>query len=91
MRLPARPVRSTLSGVMTTLRIEGMSCGHCVRAVEQALSTAEGIARVVEVNLERGEAEVEGSVSAERLAQVLDDEGYQLVAVDGAPVAGQGG
>lgn len=26
----------------TTLRIDGMSCGHCVSAVQKALATVEG-------------------------------------------------
>ena len=72
---------------MTTLRIEGMSCGHCVRAVEEALTATEGVTRVLGVDLDRGEARIEGAVSTDRLAHALDEEGYQLVAVDGAPVA----
>ena len=40
---------------MATVKIQGMSCQHCVKAVTKALSDIEGISHVV-VNLEKGEA-----------------------------------
>jgi copper chaperone len=40
---------------MTTIRIKGMTCGHCVMAVTKALGGIEGI-RAVRVDLEKGEA-----------------------------------
>ena len=43
---------------MTTIKVKGMSCNHCVMAVTRALSTVEGVADV-KVNLEAGEASFE--------------------------------
>ncbi len=40
---------------MTTIKIRGMSCQHCVMAVTKALGGIEGI-RDVRVDLEKGEA-----------------------------------
>jgi len=40
---------------MTTIKIKGMTCRHCVMAVTKALGSIEGI-RDVKVDLERGEA-----------------------------------
>jgi copper chaperone len=40
---------------MTTIKIKGMSCRHCVMAVMKALGGIDGI-RDVQVDLERGEA-----------------------------------
>lgn len=40
---------------MTTIRIKGMTCPHCVMAVTKVLSGIEGI-RDVRVDLEKGEA-----------------------------------
>ncbi len=37
---------------MTKLKVEGMSCNHCVQAVSKALGAVAGVDRVVEVNLE---------------------------------------
>ncbi len=43
---------------MTTIKVKGMSCNHCVMAVTRALSAVEGVADV-KVNLEAGEASFE--------------------------------
>lgn len=40
---------------MTTIKIKGMSCQHCVMAVTKALASIEGISDV-RVDLEKGEA-----------------------------------
>ncbi len=40
---------------MKTIKIKGMSCQHCVKAVTKALSEIAGI-KDVTVDLERGEA-----------------------------------
>ena len=40
---------------MTTIKIRGMSCQHCVMAVTKALGGIEGI-KDVRVDLEKGEA-----------------------------------
>ncbi len=40
---------------MTTIKIKGMSCNHCVMAVTKALNEIEGI-KNVKVDLAKGEA-----------------------------------
>jgi len=40
---------------MSTIKIKGMSCQHCVASVTKALSAITGISDV-KVNLEKGEA-----------------------------------
>jgi copper chaperone len=40
---------------MTTIKVKGMSCNHCVMAVTKALGTVDGI-QDVKVSLEAGEA-----------------------------------
>lgn len=57
------------------LQIEGMSCGHCVRAVEQALCAVPGVTRA---EVEIGRARVEGEASRERLVQAVEAEGYRV-------------
>ncbi|MEA3412016.1 MAG: cation transporter, partial [Pseudomonadota bacterium] len=44
-----------MSGIIR-LRIAGMSCGHCVKRVTDALSEVPGVERVRSVDLGRGEA-----------------------------------
>ena len=58
------------------LKVEGMSCNHCVNAVTRALGAVPGVDRVVEVNLERGEAVIEGSADVAQLVAAVEEEGF---------------
>lgn len=62
---------------MIKLNITGMTCQHCVKAVNEALSEVPGVNKVVEVNLERGEASVEGSPDVAKLLAAIEEEGYE--------------
>jgi len=62
---------------MITLKVEGMTCGHCVGAVNQALARVPGVDRVVEVSLARGEALVEGQPDPAQVVAALFEAGYQ--------------
>lgn len=63
-----------------TLQVEGMSCGHCVNAVETAVTALNG---VNEVSVTLAEAKVEVSfdaaqVSIEQIKEAIDDQGYDV-------------
>ena len=63
-----------------TLAIDGMSCGHCVKSVEQALKALDGVA-VEQVAI--GTATVQydpAATSVDRLRDAVEDEGYQVTA-----------
>lgn len=60
---------------MTTLTITGMTCGHCQKAVTEALESVEGVTKV-DVNLESGMAKVEGSSDTSALISAVEEEGY---------------
>jgi len=62
---------------MTKIKIEGMSCEHCVAAVTKALNNLEGVSKVVEVNLKTGQAEIEGNPDRQALIHAIEEEGYQ--------------
>ncbi|MGB7756779.1 MAG: cation transporter [Salinisphaera sp.] len=62
---------------MTKLKIDGMSCQHCVKSVDAALSEVPGVDRVVAVRLDEGEAEVEGSADTNALIAAVEEEGYE--------------
>lgn len=57
------------------LKIDGMTCGHCVRAVTLALQAVEGVA-AVDVRLDTGEAAVTGSAESADLIRAVGDAGY---------------
>ncbi|MER3481674.1 MAG: heavy metal-binding protein [Meiothermus sp.] len=62
--------------MITELKVEGMSCGHCQVSVEKALKSVPGVEKV-EVFLQEGKAVVEGSAPAERLIAAVQEEGYR--------------
>ena len=61
---------------MLKLKVEGMTCNHCVMAVKKALSRVPGVVRA-EVSLERGEALVEGNADPKALIRAVEEEGYR--------------
>jgi copper chaperone CopZ len=61
-----------------TLKVTGMSCGHCVQAVTNALKNTKGVQNA-QVDLSAGKATVEyeaGTTNPRELANAVMDEGY---------------
>jgi copper chaperone CopZ len=67
--------------MITRVRIEGMTCQHCVRAVFTALAAVEGISRA-EVGIGAAEVEHDGSVTVDQLSDAIAVAGY-VVREDG--------
>lgn len=64
------------------LIVEGMSCGHCEKAVKNALNELEGV-REVEVDLGEKEVVVQGeNLDNEILREAIDEAGYDVVKID---------
>lgn len=60
---------------MLRLKVSGMTCGHCVRAVAKAVrSVDEGAA--VNVDLGTGEVTVRGKADASAVAAAIETAGY---------------
>ncbi|MBU2761067.1 CopZ family metallochaperone [Acidithiobacillus sulfurivorans] len=58
------------------LSVQGMTCKHCVAAVEKALREVPGV-QAVAVHLDSNNATVEGdSLDVEALVQAIESEGY---------------
>jgi len=66
---------------MLKLRIEGMTCGHCVMHVKQALSAVPGVVGPVEVTLEPGQAIIGGSPEVKALLAAVAEEGYTATVI----------
>jgi copper chaperone len=65
----------------TKLRIEGMSCNHCVGRVENALTSVEGV-ESAKVSLEDKQALVKydsSKASMEKFKEAVDEAGYKVV------------
>ena len=62
--------------VMQSFKVTGMTCGHCVRAVTEAVRSVDPSA-AVEVDLNAGRVTVrDGTASASRIAEAIVAEGY---------------
>lgn len=62
---------------MIKLNITGMTCQHCVKSVREALAGVPGVEKVLDVNLEHGQATLEGTPDTDRLLEVIYEEGYE--------------
>lgn len=63
-----------------TLNVKGMSCGHCVKAVEGALNELNGVERAL-VDLQAGTVTVdyqENAVTLDQLKEAIEEAGYEV-------------
>jgi len=65
---------------MATIKINGMTCNHCVMAVTKALSKIEGV-REVNVDLSKGEATFEETqpVDMDVVREEVKKAGYEVI------------
>ncbi|MFS0879015.1 copper chaperone CopZ [Metabacillus niabensis] len=64
-----------------TFKVEGMSCQHCVNAVEGSVGKLQGVQHV-KVLLDKGEVEVsfeKDKVSNEEIVETIEEQGYDVV------------
>ncbi|KMY46008.1 copper resistance protein CopZ [Bacillus sp. FJAT-27916] len=62
------------------LKVSGMSCGHCVKAVEESVGGLAGV-KTVAVDLNGGKVEVsydESAVTLDAIKETIDDQGYEV-------------
>ena len=60
------------------LVIEGMSCGHCVKAVQEAIEGAGATADKVEVGKASFQFD-EAKTSREKIVLAIEEEGYKVI------------
>jgi copper chaperone len=63
-----------------TIKVDGMSCEHCVKAVTEAAGKLPGVGNV-KVSLEAGTAEVSydpAKVSLDAIKAAIEDQGYDV-------------
>ncbi|CRM49664.1 Copper chaperone CopZ [Pseudomonas sp. 31 R 17] len=63
---------------MQIFNVEGMTCGHCVRAVTQAVHSQDADAEVT-VDLAAKQVRVQSQLEREAIAQLIKEEGYTVV------------
>jgi copper chaperone len=60
-----------------TLKVEGMSCGHCVKTVTAAIQAKDPTAKVV-VDLEGGTVKTETILPRHTVSMAVEEEGYEV-------------
>lgn len=68
---------------MKKIKIEGMSCDHCVRHVTVALEDIPGVTKV-EVSLTDKQAIIESAkeISDEEIKAAIEESGYEVVEIE---------
>lgn len=65
-----------------TIKIEGMTCGHCTGSVEKALRAVPGVTDVaVDLASKTATVEAQDSVSDNVLIKTVADTGFQIVGI----------
>ncbi|MFY9183810.1 cation transporter [Limnohabitans sp.] len=59
--------------------VEGLTCGHCEKAVTKALLSLDAEAKVL-VDRTQNKVEVDSEMPRDALAKAIADEGYRVVA-----------
>lgn len=63
-----------------TLNVEGMSCNHCVKAIESSVGELNGVEKV-NVNLNEKAVTVEfdkDKATLDEIKETIDDQGYDV-------------
>ena len=63
--------------MQTILKISGMTCGHCVAAVQKALQQVRGVEQA-DVSLDPQQAVVTGNADPDALMAAVREEGYEV-------------
>ncbi len=61
---------------MQVFNVQGMTCGHCVKAVTRAVQEQDAAAKV-EVDLTTRQVRVQSELAQEQILTAIRDEGYQ--------------
>ncbi|OOG84820.1 copper resistance protein CopZ [Pseudomonas sp. A25(2017)] len=61
---------------MHTFNVQGMSCGHCVKAITQAVQ-AKDPAADVQIDLGAKTVQVQSSLPADAVLAAIKEEGYE--------------
>jgi copper chaperone len=69
-------IRELKEKTMTTVKINGMSCQHCVASVTKAIQDISGVSQV-SVDLDKGEATYEGDVSEQDVKDAIVKVGFE--------------
>ncbi|PUU83144.1 E1-E2 ATPase-domain-containing protein [Tuber borchii] len=85
--------RASASGlVTTTIAVEGMTCASCSSSIEGAFKSVDGVRSIaVDLGTDRAVATHDpAKISAEKVAEIIEDRGFDAKIVRSEPVGGYG-
>ncbi|MBP2231985.1 copper chaperone [Azospirillum agricola] len=62
---------------MVTLKVSGMTCGHCAQTVTRAVEALPAVERAL-VDLKAGAVSVEGNADMAAVRKAIEDAGYEV-------------
>lgn len=62
------------------IKIDGMSCGHCVKAVETALGAMNSVSKA-DVEIGKAVITVSEDIDTASIEEAIDNEGYSVQAI----------
>ncbi|BAI75837.1 copper chaperone (plasmid) [Azospirillum sp. B510] len=62
---------------MLTLKVSGMTCGHCAQTVTRAVEALPAVDRA-SVDLAAGQVAIEGGADESAIRQAIEDAGYEV-------------
>lgn len=62
-----------------SFQVQGMTCGHCVKAVTEAVKTLDPKAEV-QIDLASGKVQVQSEQDRAAIAGAIEEEGYKVAA-----------
>lgn len=65
---------------MLELKVEGMSCGHCVGAITKAVQGIDPAAKV-QVDLQSKQVSVESGTEPDAVKAAIEEAGYDVVSI----------
>ncbi|TWH64351.1 copper chaperone [Azomonas agilis] len=63
---------------MQVFKVQGMTCGHCERAVTQAIQAQDAQAKV-EIDRAAGVVQVNSQLSEQQIRALIQEEGFQVL------------
>ena len=77
----AEPIQREDATMTKTMKIEGMSCGHCSARVEKALNALEGVSATVDLEAKTATLQLAVEQPDELLKKTVEDAGYEVVGI----------
>ncbi|MCU1730524.1 MULTISPECIES: heavy-metal-associated domain-containing protein [Pseudomonas] len=65
---------------MQVFNVQGMTCGHCVKAVTNAVQREDATAQVT-VDLAQKQVSVKSELPSEQILELIREEGYEARAI----------